>query len=144
MEAGMGKLTDPAWVGSSAGAAMTGFAKGAIAKATGVHPAVEAWYAAFLQNVVIPNAVPWGYLITAGEILVGAALILGFLVGVSAFFGVFMNFNFLFAGTTSANPRMVLMGLALMLAWRVAGYYGLDRYALPVVQKYLGPRHEWS
>ena len=33
------------------------------------------WYAAFLQNVVIPNASVFSYIVTFGEILVGLGLI---------------------------------------------------------------------
>src|SRR5512143_1465074 len=73
LSAGLGKLGNPAWTGSKAGAAITGFVKGALAKTAGDHPDVQGWYAGFLQNVVLPNAPFWGYLITFGEILVGIA-----------------------------------------------------------------------
>jgi len=56
--AGWEKLTDPAglWVGSKAGAAVAGFAQGAMAQTTGEHPQVTGWYASFLKDVVVPNA----------------------------------------------------------------------------------------
>jgi thiosulfate dehydrogenase [quinone] large subunit len=41
-----------------------------------------------------------------------------------------MNVAFLFAGTVSSNPRLLLLGILVMLAWKVAGWYGLDRWAL--------------
>ncbi len=63
-----------------------------------------------------------------GELAVGVALILGLLTGVAAFFGLLMNFAYLFAGTLSSNP---LLGLLLILAWRVSGWWGLDRLVLP-------------
>ncbi|MEZ4562461.1 MAG: hypothetical protein R2853_06955 [Thermomicrobiales bacterium] len=68
-----------------------------------------------------------------GEVLIGLGLIFGALVGIAAFFGTLMNFSFMLAGTTSTNP--VLFGLAvfLVLAWKVAGYWGLDRYLLPAL-----------
>ena len=37
------------------------------------------------------------------------------------------------AGTTSSNPVLFLLAVFLMLAWKVAGYYGLDRYLLPII-----------
>ena len=44
-----------------------------------------------------------------------------------------MNWSFMLAGTTSTNPVLfMLMGL-LILGWKVAGYYGLDRYLLPML-----------
>ena len=123
LEAGWGKFNNPAWVGDNAGAAMTGFVKGALAKTTGAHPDVQGWYAAFLENAVLPYTEQWGYFITAGEILVGLALIVGLFVGISAFFGVVMNMNFMLAGTLSLNPIMAMEAIGLILAWRVSGYY---------------------
>ncbi len=133
--AGWGKLTNPTgvWVGAKAGAAVTGFIEGALTKTTGDHPDVSGWYASFLQQVALPNAVLFSYLVTFGEILVGVALILGLLTGVAAFFGGFMNASYLFAGTVSTNPLLLLLAILIVLAWRVAGYWGLDRWALPLL-----------
>jgi thiosulfate dehydrogenase [quinone] large subunit len=115
------------------GAAMAGFATGALAKATGAHPAVQGWYAWFLQNVVLPNSAVFAYIITFGEILVGLGLIVGCLTGIAAFFGLVMNLNFLLAGTVSINPVLGVLALFIVLAWRIAGYYGVDRYLLPLL-----------
>jgi thiosulfate dehydrogenase [quinone] large subunit len=84
-----------------------------------------------INHVALPHAALFSYLVTYGEILVGVLLILGLLTGIAAFFGTFMNLNYLFAGTVSINPLLGLLGLFLILAWRVAGWYGLDRYVLP-------------
>ncbi|MEM6429606.1 MAG: DoxX family protein, partial [Deinococcota bacterium] len=59
------------------------------------------------------------------------ALIVGFLTGISAFLGGLMNASFLLAGTVSTNPLMFILATWLVLAWRVAGYYGLDYWVLP-------------
>jgi len=128
---GIGKVTEGGWIGQGAGGAVKGFAQGALAQTTGEHPQVTQWYAWFLQNVVIPNAALFSYLVTFGEILVGLALILGLFSGIAAFFGAFMNASFIFAGTAGANPLMFILAILLMFAWRVAGYWGLDRWALP-------------
>jgi thiosulfate dehydrogenase (quinone) large subunit len=74
---------------------------------------------------------PW--VITLGELAIGIGLIFGILTGVAAFFGAFMNMSFLLAGSASTNPIMFTLAVGLMLAWRVAGYYGLDRYLLPML-----------
>jgi thiosulfate dehydrogenase [quinone] large subunit len=135
LHAGWGKLTNPAgvWVGDKAGAAVSGFFKGALAKTTGDHPDVQAWYGNFIETIALPNATLFSYLVVFGEILVGAALILGLLTGIAAFFGAFMNTNFLLAGTVSTNPILLVLAIGLILAWRVAGNLGLDRYALPLL-----------
>jgi thiosulfate dehydrogenase (quinone) large subunit len=134
LSAGWTKLTgagSAAWVGDKAGAAIVGFANGALQKAGGDHPDVTGWYATFLRDLVIPNAGLFGRLVTAGEILVGVALILGALTGIAAFFGILMNANYLLAGTVSTNPVLIILGTLLMLAWRNAGWIGLDRFLLP-------------
>ena len=129
-----GKSTGAAWVfNAQQGVAMKGFAMGAIAKASSPSPAVQGWYAEFLRNVVVPNATLFSYMVTFGEVLIGLGLIFGALTGIAAFFGVFMNLNFLLAGTVSINPVIGMLALLLVLAWRVAGYYGIDRYLLPLL-----------
>lgn len=129
-----GKKVGNPWVFTSHdGAAMQGFVKGALAQTTGAHANVQGWYANFLQTFVLPHASLWAYLITFGELLVGLGLIFGVLTGVAAFFGVFMNMNYLLAGAVSTNPILGFVGLFLILAWRIAGYYGADRYLLPLL-----------
>ncbi len=140
LEAGWGKLHNPAWVGSSAGKAISGFVQGALEKTAGLHPDVQGWYATFLENTVLAHPVLWSHLIAWGEFLVGVGLIAGCFVGIAAFFGLFMNLNFLLAGTVSMNPIMFTLSIGLILAWRIAGYYGADYFALPLLRKYLRPR----
>ncbi len=65
-----------------------------------------------------------------GEIAIALALLTGTLVGVAAFFGAMMNMSFLLAGSASTNPVMFTFAIGLILAWRVAGYYGVDRWLL--------------
>jgi len=120
------------WSGHD-GAALKGFIAGAVAQTKGTNPAVQSWYAAFLQSFVLPHAALFAYLVTFGEVLVGIALILGLLTGIASFFGVFMNLNYVLAGTVSTNPILGFLALFLVLAWRIGGYYGLDRYVLPLL-----------
>lgn len=133
--AGWEKFSNPKglWVGQAAGTAIKGFAAGALKKTSGDHPDVSGVYASFLQHVVLPNAALWSYMITFGEILVGLGLILGLFTGIAAFFGGFMNANYLLSGTVSSNPLLFILATWLVLAWRVAGYWGLDRWALPLI-----------
>jgi thiosulfate dehydrogenase [quinone] large subunit len=135
LEAGLHKVNDAAglWVGAKSGVALTGFAQGAIAKASGDYPAVQGWYADFLEQFVIPNAPFMSHVIAYGETAVGLGLILGALTGIAAFFGVVMNANFLLAGTVSVNPIMAIPSIFLILAWRNAGWFGADRWLLPLV-----------
>lgn len=125
------KLGDAKWVGANAGQAVTEFLQGALKKTGGKMPDVPGWYASFISGFALPHATLFSYVVTFGELAVGVALILGFLTGLAAFFGMLMNFAYLFAGTLSSNALLVLLGLLLVLAWRVAGWWGLDRFVLP-------------
>ena len=133
LQAGWGKLHNPAWIGSKAGTAITGFLTGALAKSSGEHPDVQGWDAWFLQHVVLTHSVLWSYLVAWGEVLVGVALILGIFTGIAAFFGSFMNLSYLLAGTVSVNPVLLVISTWLVLAWRTAGWWGLDRWILPAL-----------
>ena len=138
LTAGWGKLTgeEPGWFGAQAGTGISGFVANAVKNSTGPKATVQPVYAWFLQNAVAPYAAGWSYAITVGEILVGIGLILGLFTGVAAFFGGLMNVDYLFAGslgTGAVNAPLFVLATGLVLAWRVAGYIGLDRFALPMV-----------
>lgn len=133
IQAGWEKLHSPAWTGTKAGSAMSGFVNGALSQTGGAHPNVQAWYAWFLQHVVLPNITAWSYLISWGEFLVGIALVLGLFTGIAAFFGSFMNVNYLLAGAVSTNPILFIIATWLVLAWKTAGWIGLDHWLLPAL-----------
>lgn len=133
LQSGWGKWQNPAWTGDNAGAAIGGFVSGALERAEGERPAVQGWYAWFLETAVQPYPVTWSYMIATGELLVGIALIIGLFTGIAAFFGSFMNANFLLAGTVGSNPIFLAIAILLILAWRTAGWWGLDRWVLPAL-----------
>lgn len=133
LNAGWHKVTNPAWVGENAGAAVTGFLNRAVSLSTGDAPTVTGWYAWIVENVFLPAAPVFSYLVAFGELLVGAALIAGLLTGLVAFLGGLMNVSFMLAGTLSSNPIMFILATWLVLAWRTAGYYGLDYWVLPLL-----------
>lgn len=127
---GIAKAGAPAWTGSRAGAFLTTWIQGALHKTQGAHPDVQGWYGAFLSTVVLPHAAFWSYLVTYGEICVGIGLILGMFTGIAAFFGTTMNASYLLAGTVSTNPILFALGSLLVLAWKTAGWWGVDRWLL--------------
>jgi thiosulfate dehydrogenase [quinone] large subunit len=134
IEAGWHKLTGTGWI--DGGSALLGYWQSAvkIPEAPGRPPITFEWYRTFLQFLIDNNAQTWfAWLITLGEIAVGVGLLLGALTGIAAFFGALMNMSFLLAGSASVNPIMFTFAVGLMLAWKVAGYYGLDRYLLPML-----------
>lgn len=128
---GFGKLTNPAWVNT--GEALKGFWAGAIQ--TNPKPIITFdWYRTFIQFMLDTQAYTWfSKLVVAGELLVGTALLLGAFTGIAAFVGGFMNWNFMMAGTASVNPVFFTLSILLVLAWKIAGYWGLDRVLLPLL-----------
>ena len=132
LTSGWGKLT-PAWM--DGGEALKGFWERAVAiPESGRPPIAFDWYRGFIQSMLDSGAYSWfAKLIVYGEILIGIALILGAFVGIAAFFGGFMNWNFIMAGTASTNALLFTLAILLMLAWKTAGHYGLDRYLLPML-----------
>ena len=128
--AGWEKLENPAWTNGS-GQGILGFWKAAIV--TDPKPVITFdWYRGFIQLLINSNAAGWfSYVIVFGEIAVGIGLILGAFTGVAATGGLLMNMAYLLAGTSSTNPVLALVSIFLILAWKNAGYIGLDRYLLP-------------
>lgn len=133
LEAGWHKVGDPGWVGG--GAALKGFWERAIQIPESGRPAIAFdWYRDFIAWLLATNSYTWfGKLIAYGEVLVGLGLIVGAFVGITAFFGAFMNWNFIMAGAASTNGLLFTLAILLMLAWKVAGYLGLDYYLLPLI-----------
>jgi len=135
LEAGWHKFTDPAWTNGT-GQGILGFWTRAVAVPDApAKPLITFdWYRTFLQYLIDTNSAGWfSYLIVFGELAVGLGLILGAFVGLAATAGLLMNLAFLLAGTTSTNPVMAVLGVLLVLAWKNAGYIGLDRYLLPLL-----------
>src|SRR5215208_4011624 len=98
------------------GDAVAGFARGALERGTkGENPDIAySWYVNWLEWLRDTGHTFFGPLVAIGEVVIGIALILG-----------------LFAGITGVNPAMILVSGLLILAWRNAGWYGLDRFVLP-------------
>ncbi|MFO7167512.1 MAG: DoxX family membrane protein [Chloroflexota bacterium] len=131
--AGLHKVTDPAW--TAGGAALKGFWERAVqVPAEGRPPITYGWYREFISFMLDRDYYTWfAPLVAYGELLIGIALIVGAFVGIAAFFGAFMNWNFIMAGAASTNGMLFALAVVLMLAWKVAGWYGLDRYLLPLI-----------
>jgi len=135
LEAGWHKFTGPAWMNGT-GQGILGFWTRAVAipEAPAKPLITFDWYRNFLQFLIDTNSAGWfSYVIVFGELAVGLGLILGAFVGLAAAGGLLMNLAFMLAGTTSTNPMLAILGVLLVLAWKNAGYIGLDRYLLPIL-----------
>ncbi len=130
-QSGLGKVQSPAWM--NGGVALKGFWEAAVkVPETGKPPISFDWYRSFIQFMLDAGWYTWfAKLIAYGELAIGIALVVGALVGIAAFFGAFMNWNFIMAGSASTNGFLFLLSIFLILAWRNAGWVGLDRWLLP-------------
>lgn len=141
---GFGLLYASMWAGSGwiragaklqaargSGEPLKGFSANAVKIPEGGHPAIAYdWYRQFLQFMLDQGWYTWfAKVIMWGELLIGVALILGAFTGIAAFAGGFMNWNFIMAGSASINGFLLVLAIVLFLAWKVAGWYGLDPLA---------------
>ena len=134
LAAGEHKLRDSGWM--DGGESLKGYWTGAVAipEAPARPRITYDWFRDVITYMLDNEWYTWfAKVVAVGEFLIGVGLLVGALVGIAAFFGTVLNFNFMMAGTVSSNP--VLFGLAvfLILGWKVAGWIGLDRFLLPAL-----------
>jgi thiosulfate dehydrogenase [quinone] large subunit len=129
------------WVGT--GASIKAYwERAAAVTPQGTGPIVYPAYRTFIQYMIDNNWHTWyGPLVAYGEVLIGLGFLFGGLIGFAAFFALLMNFAFLYAGSTSSNPTMVLLQMILIFGWRPAGYWGIDRFLLPLLGTPWSPGH---
>ena len=101
-----------------------------------------AWWQVFLQNVAVPNAELFSFMVLWGEILVGIALILGVFSNFAALMGITMNLSFLFSGAGLLDAQMAILTVFIVIAGSNAGRYGLDRWIQPALRKLIFHKEE--
>jgi thiosulfate dehydrogenase (quinone) large subunit len=139
INAGWHKITGTGW--TDGGTALQGFWTNAVKiPEKGKPPIAYDWYRDFIQYMLDNGWYTWfAQLVAYGEFLIGVALIVGAFVGIAAFFGALLNWNFIMAGAASTNAMLFTLAILLILAWKVAGWYGLDRFLL----RFLGTPWTW-
>ncbi|MDP2976909.1 MAG: DoxX family protein [Anaerolineales bacterium] len=128
---GWGKLGNPAWM--QTGDALKGFwGRAVLIPEAPARPAIAFnWYRSFIQFMLDSGSYTWfAKLVAIGEVVISIALVLGIFTWIFAFLGGFMNWNFMMAGRASVNPVMLILSILLILAWKTAGWLGLDRWLL--------------
>ncbi len=128
------------WGKLTGGFDASGFLQGALAQAGGEHPAVQPLWANFLEHFAIPNVGLFNVLVPIGEFAVGLGLILGTFTTFAALMGMVMNFAFLFSGTVSTNPYLILAEIFIVVAALNAGKIGLDRWVIPYLRAHVWGR----
>jgi thiosulfate dehydrogenase (quinone) large subunit len=93
-------------------------------------------YTAFLKNFALPHVDIFNLIVPMGEFLIGLGLILGCFTTLAQFFGLLMNFMFLYAGTISVNPWLIMFGTIILISNPNVGIYGLDRWLMPYLRNH--------
>lgn len=126
------------WHKLTAGFDASGYLNNAVAKPvidSATKELVYPNYVSFLKQFALPHVNWFNTLIPLGEFLVGLGLIIGVLTTAAAFFGLLMNFMFMFAGTVSVNPWLMMFGVIIFVSGANAGKFGGDYYVLPLIRK---------
>lgn len=140
IQASLHKLESPDWM--QTGNALKGFWTAAVQIPAQGKPAITyAWYRSFLQTMLNAQVYTWfAKVVAVSEFLIGLSLILGIFIGFTAFFGGFMNWNFIMAGSASVNGVFFGLAVMLVLAWKIAGYLGVDYFLLPRIADFWTPQ----
>jgi thiosulfate dehydrogenase [quinone] large subunit len=94
----------------------------------GIYP----WYRTFLSEYVVPNREIFGYLVMSGEVLAGAALLLGVLTRFSALIALFMLINYYLGpgmargGVSMAQQQIFIVALIIIFLSNAGRSLGLD------------------
>lgn len=134
LQAGWHKVSGDGWI-TQDGASLEGFWTRIVQIPEQGSPAIRyGWFRDFIQFMLDHHWATWfAWVIAFGELFVGIALIVGLFTGLAALGGMTLNFNFMLAGTVSTNPVLFLLGILILLAWKVAGRIGVDRWLLPAL-----------
>lgn len=133
ISSGWGKVGEPAWM--SGGEALRGYWQRAVLiPEQGRPPITYPAYRSFIQYMLDNEWYTWfAKLVAIGEVAIGIGLLVGGLTAIAALFALLMNFSFVYAGTTSTNPTLIILEVAIIYGWMVSGLWGLDRFLLPLL-----------
>ena len=134
LQPGWEKVSGDGWLNQDGSALQSFWERIVVVPESGRATIHYGWYRDFIQFMLDHDWYTWfAWLIAFGELTVGLALILGVFTGIAALAGATLNFNFLLAGSASANPVLFLIAVLLVLAWKVSGFIGVDRWLLPAL-----------
>lgn len=81
-----------------------GFSLGGLTKVIAQNQGSPKWYKHFFKIIIEPYASYWEWIIPIGEIMIGLALIIGFLEYSAALFGIFIMINNILADMIFTYP----------------------------------------
>lgn len=142
LEIAIPKLSDPGWM--ETGAVVQGFwARQVSIPESGPAPITYGWYRDIIQALLDAQAYEWmAPMIAVTEVILGIMFILGAFVGFAALFAAFLHWNYLLIGSAGNNGIMFPATIALIAAWKIAGYYGLDYFLTRRLSALWSPKPE--
>lgn len=119
MRASLEKLIEPGWLD---GSALRAFFEGQISGGQVAFP----FYEALMQGAFQTQAQTLSWLIIAGQLLVGMAVLAGFFTNFALLCGMFMNFNFIYAGEINPSAFYIVIQMALFIG-NTGAIIGIDQ-----------------
>lgn len=120
LRAGVEKVTDPTW---HSGSALTDYFHEQIAAGDVAFP----FYEMLMTGLFTDHASVLSNLIIAGEFYAGLAILFGFFTRPALIGGLFMNLNFIMAGTVNPSAFYIMIQITL-LASNVGHVLGIDGF----------------
>ncbi|MBI1884191.1 MAG: DoxX family protein [Chlamydiae bacterium] len=105
------------------------------------HNSPYIWYQLFLNHCIAPHAKFFAYFTAIGEFYVGISLVIGFLSGLAALFGILLYANYYLGsqgGESLWHSGLMMVSLLAMLFTNAGRTLGLDKYlSKKILIKYL-------
>jgi len=120
---GLASGSNPTWLGPGAGDAVREEAASAIADGT------YSWAAWAFDNIIVPNAETFSYIVIAFQILLGVAFIVGFAVRPLALAALGLDLSIFMLGNSRIPPFFAAMHI-FVLASGAGYYFGLDGWIM--------------
>ena len=102
------KIVDPDWLG---GTVLAAFLEEKLAGEHVVFP----FYRTLITDVFLPNASVLSWIMVIGQLLMGAAILVGLFTNVALLGGLFMNLNFILAGAPNPSAFYFVIQVALFI-----------------------------
>jgi len=88
---------------------------------------IDSWQAAYLEYFAIPLAMPIGWIVTVGELLIGVSLVVGLMTRINAGFALFLLLNFAAGGYYNLSlPPFIIFAFVMMLL-PTSHWLGMDK-----------------
>jgi thiosulfate dehydrogenase [quinone] large subunit len=134
IHAGWGKVRNDAWMDGGSALRASWERAVAVPEPPATPRIVYPAYRSLIQFMLDNDWYTWfAKAIAVGELLIGIGLLVGGLTAIAAFFALLLNFSFIYLGATSSNPTMIILSALIIFGWRTAGWWGLDRFLLPLL-----------